>query len=101
MNKIKKFFEDFTTFFVNVISKITKKDKWKMFLYLNGQCIKKLYVDEDYKPMEHFYIVKIRGMKHLVGTNRKVQIVFKFLKYKMTDEINKEIHIETEVYYGI
>lgn len=84
----------------SIITKITKSDKWKLYLYYQGQCIKRLYVDDDFQPMEHFYVVKVRGMKHLLGTNRKVQIIVRYFKYKLTDNDKKEVHIETINFEG-
>ena len=75
--------------------------KWTLYLYLNGQCIDKRKINKDFAPMGKFYIVKVRGMKHLLGTNRKVQIVVQSYKYKLTDEKKKEAHIETLIYEGV
>lgn len=75
--------------------------KWTLYLYLNGQCINKRKIDKDFAPMGKFYIVKVRGMKHLLGTNRMVQIVVQSYKYKFTDEKKKEAHIETLIYEGV
>ena len=75
--------------------------KWNLYLYLNGQCIDKRKIDKDFAPMGKFYIVKVRGMKHLLGTNRKVQIVVQSYKYKLTDEKKREAHIETLIYEGV
>lgn len=75
--------------------------KWTLYLYLNGQCIDKRKIDKDFAPMGKFYVVKTRGMKHLLGTNRKVQIVVQSYKYKLTDEKKREAHIETLIYEGV
>lgn len=75
--------------------------KWTLYLYLNGQCIDKRKIDKDFAPMGKFYIVKVRGMKHLLGTNRKVQIVVQSYKYKLTDEKKREAHVETLIYEGV
>lgn len=75
--------------------------KWTLYLYLNGQCIDKRKIDKDFAPMGKFYIVKVRGMKHLLGTDRKVQIVVQSYKYKLTDEKKREAHIETLIYEGV
>lgn len=75
--------------------------KWTLYLYLNGQCIDKRKIDKDFAPMGKFYVVKVRGMKHLLGTNRKVQIVVQSYKYKLTNEKKREAHIETLIYEGV
>lgn len=86
-------------------SKITKaieeNKKWKLYLYLNGQCIKCLKIDKDFAPMNKIYVIKTRGKKHLLGTNKTVQIVTRSFKYKYTDEIKKEAHIEVMIYEGV
>ena len=97
---------------LNIFDKIVEKaqklkkylinnKKWTLYLYLNGQCIDKRKIDKDFAPMGKFYIVKVRGMKHLLGTNRKVQIVVQSYKYKLTDEKKREAHIETLIYEGV
>ena len=97
---------------LNIFDKIVEKSqklkkylinnkKWTLYLYLNGQCIDKRKIDKDFAPMGKFYVVKVRGMKHLLGTNRKVQIVVQSYKYKLTDEKKKEAHIETLIYEGV
>lgn len=108
-----------STIFIKIIKEIVKKiqkiaklfqkiqnncknrKKWTLYLYLNGQCIDKRKIDKDFAPMGKFYIVKVRGMKHLLGTNRKVQIVVQSYKYKLTDEKKREAHIETLIYEGV
>lgn len=75
--------------------------KWTLYLYLNGQCIDKRKIDKDFAPMGKFYVVKVRGMMHLLGTNREVQIVVQSYKYKLTDEKKREAHIETLIYEGV
>lgn len=87
-------------FINNLILKITKKDKWKLFIYYKGQCIKKIYVDEEFKPMEHFYKVYFKKCKHLIGTNKRTLTILQYYKYKMTDNNKKEVHIETLINEG-
>lgn len=104
--------EEISDIFTVIIDKIVEKvqklkkylinnKKWTLYLYLNGQCIDKRKIDKDFAPMGKFYIVKVRGMKHLLGTNRKVQIVVQSYKYKLTDEKKREAHIETLIYEGV
>lgn len=52
MNKLKAFIK-------KQYNKITKKDKWKIYLYLNNQCIKKVYADENLEIMTSLFIEKI------------------------------------------
>lgn len=106
------FIDNLSTILGKIITKIAEKmqkmklyyknnKKWTLYLYLNGQCIDKRKIDKDFAPMGKFYIVKVRGMKHLLGTNRKVQIVVQSYKYKLTDEKKREAHIETLIYEGV
>lgn len=99
------------TIFTNIFGKSAKKiqkikkyyennKKWKLYLYLNGQCIKCLKIDKDFAPMNKIYVIKTRGKKHLLGTNKAVQIVTRSFKYKYTDEVKKEAHIEVMIYEG-
>lgn len=86
--------------FKKIINKL-KSRKWKLFLYLNNQCIAKMKIDEDFAPMNKIYVLKVRGMKHLLGTNHKVQIVVESYKYKFTDNDKKESHIEVKLFEGV
>ena len=89
---------------INKIKKIIKtykeNKKWKLYLYLNGQCIKCLKIGKDFAPMNKIYVVKVRNKRHLLGTNKPVQIVVRSYKYKYTDEIKKTAHIEVIMYEG-
>lgn len=105
---IKKISDISLNIFDKIVEKVQKlkkylinNKKWTLYLYLNGQCIDKRKIDKDFAPMGKFYIVKVRGMKHLLGTNRKVQIVVQSYKYKLTDEKKREAHIETLIYEGV
>lgn len=90
---------------INKIKKIIKtykeNKKWKLYLYLNGQCIKCLKIDKDFAPMNKIYVVKVRNKRHLLGTNKPVQIVVRSYKYKYTDEAKKTAHIEVIMYEGV
>ena len=105
---IKKISDISLNIFDKIVEKLQKlkkylinNKKWTLYLYLNGQCIDKRKIDKDFAPMGKFYIVKVRGMKHLLGTNRKVQIVVQSYKYKLTNEKKREAHIETLIYEGV
>ena len=78
-----------------------KNKKWKLYLYLNGQCVSKKYISADFAPMNKFYVIKVKHAKHLIGTNRKTQLVVRSYKYKMTDEAKREAHIEVIMYEGV
>lgn len=104
--------EKISVVFTKIIDKIAKKiqkaikyfknnKKWKLYLYLNGQCIKCLKIDKDFAPMNKIYVVKVKNMEHLVGTNKPVQIVVRSYKYKYTDEVKKTAHIEVIIHEGV
>lgn len=105
IKKMKSIFHNLIGKIAEIMQKLRlnyeKNKKWTLYLYLNGQCINKRKIDKDFAPMGKFYIVKARGMKHLLGTNRKVQIVVQSYKYKLTDEKKREAHIETLIYEGV
>ena len=109
---VKNMIENISTFFANIFDKIVKKvqkikkyyennKKWKLYLYLNGQCIKCLKIDKDFAPMNKIYVVKVKNKKHLLGTNKPVQIVVRSFKYKYTDEVKKTAHIEVIIHEGV
>lgn len=104
--------EKISVVFTKIIDEIVKKiqkaikyfknnKKWKLYLYLNGQCIKCLKIDKDFAPMNKIYVVKVRNKIHLVGTNKPVQIVVRSYKYKYTDEVKKTAHIEVIIHEGV
>lgn len=104
--------EKISIVFTKIIDKIVKKiqkaikyfknnKKWKLYLYLNGQCIKCLKIDKDFAPMNKIYVVKVRNKRHLLGTNKPVQIVVRSYKYKYTDEVKKTAHIEVIMHEGV
>ena len=83
----------------SLINKILKNDKWTLFIYYNGQLIKKIKVDENFKPMENFYYIRVKGFKHMFG-KRKVSLLFQYNKYKMTNNEKKQVHIEVKINEG-
>ena len=100
ITKCQNIFKSIVESLKKLIRKLLKKDKWKIYLYYKWQSIKRVYVDDDFKPMENFYIVKVKNLKHLIGTNRKTKLMLQYYKYKMTNNEKKEIHIETLIFEG-
>ena len=101
LQAFKKVIDDVQKMFANLfdgLDKINKKrienKKWKLFLYLNNQCIKKIKIDKNFAPMNKIYVVNVVGKRHLIGTNRATKMVFKSSKYKYTQEAKREAHIE-------
>lgn len=101
IGKIKNIFTIIVKKMQKLIKYFKNNKKWKLYLYLNGQCIKCLKIDKDFAPMNKIYVVKVRNKRHLLGTNKAVQIVVRSYKYKYTDEIKKTAHIEVIMYEGV
>lgn len=101
IGKIKNIFTIIVKKMQKLIKYFKNNKKWKLYLYLNGQCIKCLKIDKDFAPMNKIYVVKVKKMEHLLGTNKPVQIVVRSYKYKYTDEIKKTAHIEVIIHEGV
>lgn len=84
-----------------IIDKLTHKNEWQLNFYYNRQLVKKLYVPENEQPFSKFYIISVRGKKHLFGTNKKVTMVIKPSLLKYTDTEHKKVHIEIEIFEGV
>lgn len=82
-----------------IINKILKKDKKKIYLYYRDQLISIKYLDLKDDENNILYIVKVRGMKHLFGTNRKVQLIMIPIRVKFTDKNTS--HIEVTTFEGV
>ena len=80
--------------------KIAENKRYKIYLYLRNQCVKKIYLRvNDEMPKE--YIINVYGKKHILGTNRKVKLVVKPVKLKYSDDVKRELHIETKLFEGV
>lgn len=101
LKMFKQTIENIQKFVNKIVDKIEENKKWKLYLYLNGQCIKCLKIDKDFAPMNKIYVVKVKNKKHLLGTNKPVQIVVRSYKYKYTDEVKKTAHIEVIIHEGV
>lgn len=78
-----------------------RKTKWKVCLYYRCQYIGYQWINENDKPMTLFYIVKVKNRRHLFGTNKKVQLIMNPIKYKLTNEEKREVHIEVVPWEGV
>ena len=101
---MKKLFEDLAKFFTNLVNKIVEfinnHRRYKIYLYLRNQCVKKIHLRvNDEMPKE--YIINVYGKKHILGTNRKVKLVVKPVKLKYSDDVKRELHIETKLFEGV
>lgn len=104
MKRFKKIIKTFKSKMINCIknikTRLKKAKKWKIYIYLNNQCVKRIKVNETFKPMEEFYIITIYGKKHILGTN-KAKVVLRYDKLKYTDNDKKSTHIETKLFEGV
>lgn len=82
-----------------IIDRLLKKDKKKVYLYYRDQLISIKYLDLKDDENNILYVVKVRGMKHLFGTNRKVQLIMIPTKVKFTDK--NVSHIEVTIFEGV
>ena len=82
------------------IDKLLKRDKWKVYLYYQNRLIKKLYVNEDFQPLDEIYIIRVYFKKYLMGT-WNTQIVCQPRGLKFTDNKKKAIHIEVSLFEGV
>lgn len=82
-----------------IIDRLLKKDKKKVYLYYRDQLISIKYLDLKDDENNILYVVKVRGMKHLFGTNRKVQLIMIPTKVKFTDK--NVSHIEVTTFEGV
>lgn len=100
MKHIKKFIEMVKTLINKTIDKITKRNKWKMYLYAQNQCIKKLYIGDEEKPFDNVYVITVLFRKHILGSNI-AKLVVKPVRLKYTDNANKQVHIEAKLFEGV
>jgi hypothetical protein len=74
--------------------------KWKLYLYLNGVCIKKIRINVNEAPKDHVYIVNVWFKKQFFKSN-KVKVIVRPTKLIYTDEKRKETHWEFKYEEGI
>lgn len=87
---------------INLIKKIKDNRKWRIYFYYREQCIGSKLIDKDFAPMDNIYVIKTKkGLKHLVGTNKKVQMVMRPIKYKYCEDKKRRVHIEVVPFEGV
>ena len=84
-----------------IINKILKKDKWKIYIYYHNQLIKKIYVEEQFEVVSETYMLKLKGCKRFFGTNRPITLCFRFKALKLTENELKRVHIEVKEWEGV
>lgn len=65
--------------------------KWKLYLYYNGVCIKRLLIDEKEAPAENSYVIRVWFKKQLFKSNL-VQIIVRPKVIIKNDEKNKKTY---------
>ncbi len=76
------------------------RKRWKLYLYLNNLCIKKIYIDEETKPKDEIFVINVWFKKHLFNTNY-TKIVVHPSKLIYTNDKKKETHWEFDYEKGI
>lgn len=65
--------------------------KWKLYLYYNGVCIKRLLIDDNEAPAENSYVIRVWFKKQLFKSNL-VQIIVRPKVIIKNDEKNKKTY---------
>ena len=77
------------------------RKRWKMYLYLNGVCIKKIRnINITESPRDNIYPITIWFKKFIFGTN-KVDIIVRPTKLIYTDNKRKITYWEFKYEEGI
>lgn len=74
--------------------------KWKLYLYLNGVCIKKIKINVDESPKENIYVCNVWFKKQFFNSNL-VKIIVRPTKLIYTNDKKRETHWEFEYEKGI
>ena len=74
--------------------------KWKLYLYLNGVCIKKIRINVNEAPKDNVYVINVWFKKQFFNSN-KVKVIVRPTKLIYTDEKKKETHWEFKYEEGI
>lgn len=83
-----------------MINRLLKKNKWKVHLYYRNIFIKKIYVNDDFMPMDNLYIIRVYFKKFLFG-KWNIKAVLRSTALKYTNNDKKEVHIEVEMFGGV
>lgn len=67
--------------------------KWKLYLYLNGVCVKKIKLNDAENPKFKVFPTTIWFKKYIYGSN-KVNVVVRPTKLIFTDNKHKITHWE-------
>lgn len=76
------------------------KKKWKLYLYLNNICIKKIRIDEETKPKDEIFVINVWFKKNLFDSWH-IKTVISPSKLIYTNMKKKETHWEFEYEKGI
>ena len=68
-----------------------KKNKWDLYLYYNGVCIKKIKIDKDEAPADNSYVIRVWFKKQIFKSNL-VQIIVRPKVILKNDEKHKKTY---------
>ena len=74
--------------------------RWKLYLYLNNLCIKKIYIDENINTKDEIFVINVWFKKHLFNTIH-TKIIVHPSKLIYTNDKKKETHWEFDYEKGI
>ena len=73
---------------------------WKIYMYVNNQCIKKIRLKDVSQLFNSSYVINVWFKKYIFGTNyTKLIVKPKYLKKTIEDK--KQIHVEIELETGV
>ena len=67
------------------------KNKWDLYLYYNGVCIKKIKIDQEEAPAENSYVIWVWFKKQIFKSNL-VQTIVRPKVLLKNDEKNKKTY---------
>ena len=76
------------------------RKKWKLHLYLNNLCIKKIYIDEETNPKDEIFVIDVWFKKNIFNAIH-IKTIVRPTKLIYTDMKKKNVHYEFEYEKGI
>lgn len=66
-----------------------KKDRWTLYLYINGMQVKKLKIDKNEEPTKQTYCIKIKNKNLYKG---RVSVIVRPIRLLKNDEVHKKTY---------